>query len=126
MLQFQSNIDQSIICGKIVKFLEQRGVLFMDLKYEIPNHVFDSIKEIRIFLIQMQVQIITGSQLEVIVDSINHACRHFMNTCNINMTMTEIAYSLGAMRKIIGVNLLYMSRVYGVSILGHLKSSLPY
>ncbi len=97
----------------------------MDLKYEIPYHVFDSVKEIRIYLTQMQSQIIPGSPLEVMVDSVNHACRHFMNTTNSSMTMTEMAYSLGAMRKFIGINLLDMSKVYGVTISGQLAQTLP-
>lgn len=99
--------------------------MFTDLKQEVPYHVFDSVKEIRTFLTQKQVQIIPDSPLEVMIDSINHACRHFMNTTNSGMTMTEMAYSLGAMRKIIGINLLDMSKVYGVSVSGQLKTILP-
>lgn len=125
MFQFQTLTDQSSICRQIIKFLEQRGALFMDLKHEIPYHVFESVKEIRTFLTQTQVQILPGSPLEVMVDSINHACRHFTNTTNNGMTMTEMAYSLGAMRKIIGINLLDMSKVYGVSVTGQLKTILP-
>ena len=125
IFQFQKLTDQSSTCRQIIKFLEQRGTLFMDLKYEIPYHVFDSVKEIRIYLTQMQSQIIPGSPLEVMVDSVNHACRHFMNTTNSSMTMTEMAYSLGAMRKFIGINLLDMSKVYGVTISGQLAQTLP-
>jgi len=125
MFQFQTLTDQSKTCRLIIKFLEQRGALFIDLKHEIPYYVFESIKEIRIFLTQTQVQIIPGSPLEIMVDSINHACRHFMNTTNNNMTMIEMAYSLGAMRKIIGLNLLDMRRVYGINISGQLVTALP-
>jgi len=125
MFNFMTQTDQSQTCRKIVKFLEQRGALFMDLKYEVPMYVFESAKEIRTFLTQIQIEIIPDSPLEVIVDSINNACRHFMNTTHTNMTMTEIAYSLGAMRKIIGLNLLDMKKVYGVQLSGQINQILP-
>ena len=125
MFNFMTHTDQSQTCRKIIKFLEQRGALFMDLKYEVPFHVYDSAKEIRTFLTQVQSEIIPDTPLEVIVDSINHACRHFMNTTNGNMSMTEMSYSLGAMRKIIGINLLDMERVYGIKLSGQIRKILP-
>ncbi len=125
MFNFMTLADQSQTCRKIIKFLEQRGALFMDLQHENPMYVYDSVKEVRTFLTQIQSEIIPDSPLEVIVDSINHACRHFMNTTNSNMTLTEIAYSLGAMRKIIGLNLLDMKRVYGVQLSGQINKILP-
>lgn len=125
MLNFMTHTDQSQTCRKIVKFLEQRGALFMDLQHEVPMYVFESAKEIRIFLTQIQSEIIPDSPLEVIVNSINHACRHFMNTTHSNMTMTEMAYSLGAMRKIIGLNLLDMKKVYGIQFNGQINNILP-
>ncbi|WP_064198682.1 MULTISPECIES: hypothetical protein [Emticicia] len=125
MLNFRSHEDQSQTCRKIVKFLENKGVLFMDVKYEVPIHVFDSVKEIRTFLTQIQSEVISDSPLEVIVDSINNACRHFMNTMHNNMTMPEIAFSLGAMRKIIGLNLLNMKKDYGVQLAGQINEILP-
>lgn len=125
MFNFMTHADQSQTCRKIVKFLEQRGALFMDLQYEVPMYVFDSAKEIRTFLTQIQSEVMPDSPLEVIVDSINHACRHFMNTTHSNMTMTEMAYSLGAMRKIIGLNLLDMKKVYGVQLTGQINKILP-
>lgn len=120
-----SHTDQSQTCRKIVKFLEQRGVLFMDLQHEIPMHVYDSIKEIRTFLTQIQSEVIPGSPLEVIVDSINHACRYFMNTTKADTPMKEMAYSLGSMRKIIGLNLLDMEKVYGIPLTGDVRKILP-
>lgn len=125
MFSFRTQTDQSLTCRKIVKFLEQRGALFMDLKYEVPMYVFDSAKEIRTFLTQIQSEVLPDSPLEVMVDSMNHACRHFMNTTNSNMSMTEMAYSLGAMRKIIGLNLLDMEKVYNINLTGQIRNILP-
>jgi hypothetical protein len=117
--------DEFKTCRKIVKFLEQRGALFMDLKYEVPLYVFDSAKEIRTFLTQIQSEIIPGSSLETIIDSINHACRYFMNTTNAQMNMQEMSYSLGAMRKIIGINLDKMEKNYKIKLTGPIRNILP-
>jgi hypothetical protein len=125
MFSFMTRDDQSQTCRKIIKFLEQRGALFMGFNYEDSRFVYDSIKEIRTFLTQIQSEVIPDSPLEVIVDSINHACRHFMNTTNRHMGITEMSYSLGAMRKIIGLNLLDMNKVYGVNLSGPLQNILP-
>ena len=123
--QFMTLTDQSATCRKIVKFLDNKGAIFIDLDYEIPQYVFDSVKDIRTFLIGIQAEVIEGSPLEVIVDSMNNACRHFMNTTNSNMTITEMAYGLGAMRKIIGLNFADMKKVYGVNLTQNLESILP-
>lgn len=120
-----TNMDQSMVCRKIVDFLEQRGALFMDLKYEVPEYVFDSVREIRTFLTQIQSEIIPDTPLEIIVYSINNACRHFMNTTNNTMEITEMAYSLGAMRKIIGINLRDMKEVYPIELKGNIINILP-
>lgn len=125
IFNFMTQNDQSQTCRKIIKFLEQRGVLFMDLNFEEPRFVYDSTKEIRTFLTQIQSEVIPDTPLEVIVDSMNHSCRYFMNTTNIDLSMTEMSYSLGAMRKIIGLNLLDMKKVYGVQLTGQLINILP-
>lgn len=125
MFQFMTLSDQTTTCRKIVKFLDNRGVLFVNLDHEIPQYVFDSVKEIRTFLVELHVEVIESSPLEVIVDSIINACRHFMNTTNPSMTMPEMAYGLGAMRKIIGLNLADMKRVYGTALSRNLDTILP-
>lgn len=123
--QFMTLSDQTSSCRKIVKFLDNRGALFVDLNNEIPQYVFESINEIRTFLIGLNGEVKEGSPLEVIVDSMTNACRHFMNTTNATMSMTEMAYSLGAMRKIIGLNLADMKKVYSVSLSHNLENILP-
>lgn len=125
MFNFMVKVDQSQTCRKIIKFLDQRGALFMDLEYEVPMYVYESAKEIRTFLTQIQSEIIPDSPLEIIIDSINHACRYFMNTTNNNMPIKELVYSLGAMRKIIGINLHEMEKIYDVQVTGQIRQILP-
>lgn len=113
------------IVRKIIKFLEQRGVLYMNIEHEVPDYVFESIKEIRTFLTSIQIQIDPESPLEIIVDSINHACRHFMNTTNWNMTSKEITYGLYATRKIIGINIKDIEQKYSLKINKPLADIMP-
>ena len=123
--QFMTLTDQSTTCRKIIKFLENKGALFVDLNNEIPHYVFDSISDMRTFFVSLQTEILEGSPLEVIVDSMTNACRHFMNNTKPTMTITEMAYGLGAMRKIIGLNLADMKKVYSVTLSTNLESILP-
>lgn len=126
MIQFLNQQPKDLEIGRnIIKFLEQRGALFMHIQYEIPPHVFDSVKEIRTFLTTIQAKVESDSPMEVIIDSINHACRHFMNTTNWDMTNTEIEYSLLAMRKIIGINLKDLEQKYSLKINKPLSEIMP-
>jgi hypothetical protein len=125
MMQFVAHDTLEVESRLIVKYLEQRGALFMDFHHEVTYYVFDSIKEIRTFLTQTIVNIKPDTPLEIIVDSMNNACRHFMNTTNPSMTMREMEYSLGALRKIIGLNLLDLQKHYKIQIKGDLESILP-
>ena len=126
MFQFLTQQPKdAAIARNLVKYLEQRGALFMHIQYEIPHHVFESVKEIRTFLTSIQSQIEPESPLEIIIDSINHACRHFMNTTNRNMTNKEIEYGLSATRKIIGINLKDLEQIYNLQINQPLASIMP-
>jgi hypothetical protein len=119
IFQFLQQKPLDLIIGrKLIKFLEQRGSLFIQINDEVPQYVWDSMKEIRQFLTSLQTEIEPESPLEIIVDSINHACRHFMNTTNRQMSNQEIDYSLGATRKIIGINLKDLEQKYGLKV-GH-------
>lgn len=126
MFQFltQQPKDASI-ARKVIKFLEQRGALFVHIQHEVPQYVFESVKEIRTFLTSIQTEIEPESPLEIIVDSINHACRHFMNTTNWNQTNKEIEYGLSATRKIIGINLKDLEQIYNLKIDKPLSEILP-
>lgn len=126
MFQFLTKQPKDIEIGrKIIKFLEQKGVLYIHIQHEVPQHVFESVKDIRVFLTSIQAQIEPESPLEIIVDSINHACRYFMNTTNWNMTNKEIAYGLFAMRKIIGVNLKDLEQKYNLKVDSPLADIMP-
>lgn len=126
IIQFLTNQPKDKgIARKIVKFLEQRGVLFMNIEHEIPFYVFDSIKEIRTFLTQVQIEIDSDSPLEIIIDSINHACREYMNTNSHNADQEDMRIGLGVMRKIIGINLKDLQKMYDVKIKSPLLDILP-
>ncbi|MGZ0710098.1 hypothetical protein ACWPKO_17345 [Coraliomargarita sp. W4R53] len=123
----RGNIEPSDrpISRKIVKFLEPRGVLFVPFDDENKQHVFESVKEIRTFLTALSVEVSEGTALEVIIDSMNQACRHFMNTTSTQMDDKEIGYSLGAMRKAIGLNLRDLIDQFNVTVNSPLIDSIP-
>jgi hypothetical protein len=73
-LQSPTDLD---LARSLLVFLQQRGALFMPYHSDVSFHVIDSIKEIRTFLTQLQAQLSPESPLDAIVESINHACRHF-------------------------------------------------
>jgi hypothetical protein len=110
---------------KLLVFMQQRGVLFMPFHGEHPSHVFESIKEIRTFLTQLQSDLTPESPLEVIVDSINHACRHFMNTTSVQSDFDEVTYGLGALRKVVGINIGQLEKAYRLSPSGPLRDAIP-
>lgn len=112
--------------NQLLTFMQQRGVLFVPLHGEYPPHVFDSIKEIRTFLTQLQASIDSESPLAVIVDSINHACRHFMNTTSLKADFEEVLFGLGALRKIVGLNIGDLAKLYGLTVSGPLRDMIPH
>ena len=125
VIQFLTLSNQTAHCRTVIKLLEQRGALFADYDIEVPYFVFDSVKEIRNALTALQTQIEPESPLEIIVDSMNHAFRHFMNTTSPLVSQKELVYSLGALRKLIGINLQDLQKIYNVPVKGPLASILP-
>lgn len=117
--------DHSTAC-QLLTFMQQRGVLFVPMQGEYPPHVFESIKEIRTYLTHLQAKVDTDSPLAVIVDSINHACRHFMNTTSMKADYEEILFGLGALRKIIGLNIGDLVKLYGLTVSGPLHDAIPH
>src|SRR3989442_524615 len=113
VLQFLQGPTDVELARTLMVFLQQRGALFMPYHSEVPFYVMDSIKEIRTFLTQLQAGLSPESPLDPIVESINHACRHFMNTTSVHGTMEELAFGLGALRKIVGLNIGELERIYG-------------
>jgi hypothetical protein len=111
---------------QLLTFMQQRGVLFVSLHDEYPAHVFDSIKEIRTFLTQLQANLDVESSLTVIVDSINHACRHFMNSTSVGANIEELSFGLGALRKVIGLNIGELAKTYDLTVSGSLRDAIPH
>ncbi len=122
MLKSDSALAQ---CREIIKFLEQKGALYMNLKYEVPHYVIDSMKEIRNYLTALSTKILPGSPLEKMTDAINHACRYYMNSTGNTTSTKHMQYNLGATRKVIGAVLLQMEKTYKVSVPSKLKSIMP-
>lgn len=115
-----------LVANQLLKFMQNRGVLFSPLEGENPAHVFDSIKEIRTFLTQLEATLDPESPLVVIVSSINNACRYFMNKTSLNAEYNEILFALGALRKMIGLNISDLAKQYNLTISGPLRDAIPH
>ncbi len=126
VFQFLKAPTDHLVAKQLLTYMEQRGVFFIPLHNEHPPHVFESIKEIRTYLTQLQANLNQDSPLMLIVESINHACRHFMNTTSTKANDEEILYGLGALRKIVGINIGDMAKLYGLNVSGPLCDVIPH
>ncbi|EFC9762301.1 hypothetical protein ACYYMC_000242 [Escherichia coli] len=124
-LQHALNNDEKAKCQEIIYILEDKGVLYIPFNGENSIHVIDSLKELRTVLTTFKASIPRNSPLFLICESMINACRHYMNTTSINATIPEMEYSLGAVRKIFGVNIKQMVEIYGVRINNNLSDLLP-
>lgn len=125
VFQFTSSTVDLDEAKTVTTYLQQKGVLFMPYNQELPLLVMESVKEIRTYLIQIQARLDSCSPLYISVDSIVHACRYYMNTTHPNAQQHEIEYGLGALRKVIGLNIGQICKDYSLSITGPLKDAIP-
>ncbi|OAT23525.1 hypothetical protein M977_00434 [Buttiauxella gaviniae ATCC 51604] len=113
------------IAERIVHILEDKGCLYMDYLQEDPTFVADSLKELRVSLSAIRAEVDSISPLSVIIQSIIAACRYYMNNTSTNPDIKELNYSLGAVRKIIGLNLNQLLSNYDIPVNDNLSSLLP-
>jgi len=53
------------------------------------------------------------------------ACRHYMNTTSDQAGLKELEYSLGAVRKIVGLNVRLLVEDYGLAVPSNLEDMMP-
>lgn len=109
----------------ILRLLDQKGVLFQPFASENPFRVVASLDDLRKELTHLRFELEDGSELDIIAESIIRACRHYMNTAPDHPSLQEMEYSLGAVRKIIGINVGRLLQQYSVSVSPELKSIVP-
>lgn len=110
---------------RTIHILEDRRFLFQRFDQEDPRFVIESIKEIRTMLTAIRGEIEQPSALSEYISSILKSCRHYMSTISVCPTFDELNYSLGALRKAIGVIVNDMVRDHNISISDELRSIIP-
>lgn len=125
VLQFLSHRPDENIARRVVHFLEDKGSLYQPYDQENPKHVLDSLKEIRLSLTTIRSEIAPESPLSVIVESIVRACRHYMNSTPDSPRIDELNFSLGAVRKVIGINIGDLLKHYQIPVNHELRSIIP-
>ncbi|HHI5592348.1 TPA: hypothetical protein ACPUHT_005425, partial [Klebsiella pneumoniae] len=65
------------------------------------------------------------SPLSLIVESIVRACRHYMNSTPDWPSIDELNFSLGAVRKVVGINIGELLKHYQIQVSQELHSIIP-
>ncbi|MCX8980661.1 hypothetical protein NLN92_21910 [Citrobacter portucalensis] len=124
-LKYIQQHDERYLAKKIINELDDKGALFVDYHLEDPYFVAESLKELRTCLTSLLSQIPDESPLFIVCQSIREACRYYMNTTPKDAGIKELEFSLGAVRKIVGINVKRISETYGVRPSPQLSTIMP-
>jgi hypothetical protein len=125
VLQFLPHRPDENLARRVVHLLEDKGSLYQPYAQEDPRRVLDSLKELRISLTAIRSEIAPESPLSVIVESIVRACRHYMNSTPDWPGIDELNFSLGAVRKVVGINVGDLLKHYQIPVSHELHSIIP-
>jgi hypothetical protein len=126
------------VARRILTFLEDRRVLYVDSEMEIPSHCVDSILRIR-ELLTTEIGRLTGDgELVSSLRALRAACRKFLDTVNdgdpeiIRFGGSPGHYAswtfngaLGGLRGVFGVHAARLAAAYGIDVEDQLASIFP-
>jgi hypothetical protein len=110
---------------KLVKLLEDKGVLFVPYAQEDDELVVKSLDNLRSNLRGLRNELSTDSPLDARLLSMIDACRYYMNNNVGPMTPSQLEESLGELRKVFGIHLSQIKDQYNLTIKRPLSSILP-
>ncbi|WP_315384459.1 hypothetical protein [Microvirgula aerodenitrificans] len=113
------------MASNLIHILEDKGALYQPYMQENPVWVLRSLEDLRRTLTGIRSKIDSQSPLSVIVDSMIRACRHYMNTTPEFPDIAELNFSLGAVRKVIGINVGDLRKHYHLPVSHELLSIIP-
>lgn len=125
VFQFLQHCPDEKLALRVVHLLEDKGALYQPYAQEDPTRVLDSLKELRVSLTAIRSEIAPESPLSVIVESIVRACRHYMNSTSDCPGIDELNFSLGAVRKVVGINVGDLIKHYKIPVSDELQSTIP-
>ena len=115
--------EEGQIAQDVVDLLEQHGALFVDLNYEVSDHVLASIDRLRSELIALNRRIRYDTSLKQIIKELGQLCREYMN--HTSRFSAGSWAELETLRRRVGVKVLRLRDEYGCSIRGPLGHILP-
>lgn len=122
------------VARRIIRFLEDRRVLYNDFVWEVPDECIQSALEIRKFLTVELGNLKEGSELAAPMRSMRAACRKFLNDMHCEFgTLTRPRFgnhydfftALGELRSSFGLNIASLAVQYGVDVEDELATVLP-
>ena len=127
-ISLKGNLNQEELATvkQVVAFLEDRGMLFVEVVAENVDDVIWSIREIRTFLTQIKANIKEDStRLRVLVSSMTNECRKFMNLTSNKSNTSDFCNNLTILRKSMGIYLLEIEKHYEITVGEPLNIILP-
>ncbi len=109
----------------LLRILDDKAALYRPYDQEDPRRVADSLGDLRSTIVALRAEVNADSPLDVILDSIGRACRHYMNTTPDYPSIAELNFSLGAVRKIVGLNVGELLKHYTLPASPELLSIVP-
>lgn len=125
MFQFLASPKDASIARRVLHLLDDKGVLYQPYHWENDFYVIESLKELRNALTAVKGEIDPASGLYIIVESIVNACRYYMNSTSVGAARQELEFSLGALRKVVGINIRDLEKNYGLTAAAHLRAIIP-
>jgi hypothetical protein len=115
--------EEGQIAQDVVDLLESHGALFVDLNFEVAQHVSLSIERLRQELSELRQKIRYDSKLKGLIKDLIAECREYMNRTS-RFTGAQFQ-ELEALRNRVGHNVLSLREDYGCEIRGPLNKILP-
>ncbi|HHQ4884028.1 TPA: hypothetical protein ACSP3N_000589 [Aeromonas veronii] len=125
VFQFFPHHPDEHLAKRLVYLLEDKGSLFAPYDQEDPRRVLESLKELRVAITALRAEISPDSPLSIVAELIVSACRHYMNSMPDRPDLTEMNFSLGAVRKVVGINIGNIMKYYNVTVSEELQSIVP-
>ncbi|WP_312272929.1 hypothetical protein [Pseudescherichia sp.] len=108
----QSTPEDHRAAEEIMTILSNKGMLLVPYELENPEYVLHSVEELRRDLVNLVRYLDVSSKVRIISESMAKACRSYMNQTSVSNEHIKINTALGALRKMIGLNLGELLDVY--------------
>lgn len=122
------------VARRIIRFLEDRRVLYNDYEWEVPEHCIQSVLEIRRFLTTELGNLKEGSGLVAQIRSMRAACRKFLDDLAHETgprgrhrfsSPHKLDTALGELRSSFGAVIAPLAVQYGIDVEDELATILP-